>query len=194
MARDRLWQLDYLRREALGRLAELLGPPAHASDLRHRTVGIDLIAEREAAGLDPATADLVAGFVAGVNRAIEPQRGRWPVEFDLLEYEPGPWTVRDTVAVLRALWWQLTGRLETIVAAEAIARYLPDPHLRDALMTPELPDERIVPPTEQYPRATAHAADGVATEPTGSNNWAIAADRSTTGRALLASDPPLPFV
>src|SRR5262245_48956430 len=26
MGRDRLWQLEYLRREALGRLAELLGP------------------------------------------------------------------------------------------------------------------------------------------------------------------------
>src|SRR5438034_568316 len=38
MARDRLWQLDYVRREALGTLAELLGPGAHGSDLRMRTV------------------------------------------------------------------------------------------------------------------------------------------------------------
>ena len=61
-------------------------------------------------------------------------------------------------------------------------------------MTPELPDERIVPATEAYPRAAGRGPDGVATEPTGSNNWAIAAERSTTGRALLASDPHLPFV
>jgi penicillin amidase len=194
MGRDRLWQLDYLRREALGRLAELLGPEAHASDLRHRTVGIDLIAEREVARLDPETADLLEGFVAGVNLALEAQRAGWPVEFDLLEYEPEPWIARDTLAVLRALWWQLTGRLESVVAAEAAGRHLPDDRLRDALMTPELPDERIVPATEAYPRAGRRGADGVATESTGSNNWAVAAERSTTGRALLASDPHLPFV
>jgi penicillin G amidase len=194
MGRDRLWQLDYLRREALGWLAELLGPEAHASDLRLRTVGIDLIAEREAERLDRTTGQLVEGFVAGVNLALEAQRGAWPVEFDLLDYEPEPWTVRDTVAVLRALWWQLTGRLENVIAAEAARRHLADDRLFDALMTPELPDERIVPADEAYRRAGRRGPDGVATEPTGSNNWAVAADRSTTGRALLASDPHLPFV
>jgi penicillin amidase len=194
MGRDRLWQLDYLRREALGRLAELLGPEAHASDLRMRTVGIDLIAEREAARLDPETAAQLDGFVAGVNLALEAQRGGWPVEFELLDYEPEPWSARDTVAVLRALWWQLTGRLENVVAAEAAGRYLTDDALREALMTPELPDERIIPASEAYPRAGRRGPDGVASDPIGSNNWVVAAERSTTGRALLASDPHLPFV
>jgi penicillin amidase len=194
MARDRLWQLDYLRREALGRLSELLGPSYHASDLRMRTVGIDLIAEREVGRLDATTRDLLEGFVAGVNLALERQRSAWPIEFALLEYEPEPWTVRDTVAVLRGLWWQLNGRLETIVAAEAVERYLDDPALREALMTPELPDERIVRPSDEYPRARAGGPDGVAGDVIGSNNWVVAAERSLTGRALLASDPHLPFV
>ena len=47
--RDRLWQLDYLRREALGTLAELLGQSAHMNDLRMRTVGIPEIATAERA-------------------------------------------------------------------------------------------------------------------------------------------------
>src|ERR1019366_2490683 len=51
MAQDRLWQMDRLRRRALGRQAEILGPAYVASDLAHLTVGVDLIAEREAAGM-----------------------------------------------------------------------------------------------------------------------------------------------
>ncbi|HEY0421562.1 MAG TPA: penicillin acylase family protein, partial [Acetobacteraceae bacterium] len=46
MAQDRLWQMDRLRRRALGRQAEVLGPAYVASDIAHLTVGIDLIAER----------------------------------------------------------------------------------------------------------------------------------------------------
>src|SRR5262245_55311727 len=44
MAQDRLWQLDYLRRAAHGRLAEIMGPDALASDIEVRTVGIGQIA------------------------------------------------------------------------------------------------------------------------------------------------------
>ena len=48
MAQDRLWQMDRLRRRALGRQAEILGPAYIASDIAHLTVGIDQIAAREA--------------------------------------------------------------------------------------------------------------------------------------------------
>jgi penicillin amidase len=193
--RDRLWQLDYLRREALGTLSELLGTEAHASDLRMRTVGIDLVATSEAERMDPETRSLVDGFVVGVNLAIEAQRGALPIEFELLEYEPEQWTLRDTIAVFRGLWWQLNGRLETIVAAEAARRLLPDDALYAAFTTPELPDERIIPSTENYPRrADGTGAGTLDAHPTGSNNWVISAARSTTGQALLASDPHLPFV
>ena len=39
MAQDRLFQLDYLRRKGLGRLAEVLGPEGLPLDLVARTVG-----------------------------------------------------------------------------------------------------------------------------------------------------------
>ena len=198
MGRDRLWQLDYMRREALGTLAELLGPRAHDDDLRMRTIGIAEIAEAEAERLDAGTRDLLDGFVEGINRAIEAQRADPPVELELLEYAPGPWTRRDTLALLRAFWWQLTGRLENVVAAEAAQRHLGgDEALLGALLTPELPDERIVPADAFRPPADLPPSPlppvGVG-DATGSNNWAIAGERTTTGAALLASDPHLPFV
>ena len=196
MGRDRLWQLDYLRREALGTLAELLGPNAHLGDLRMRTIGIPAIAAAEVELIDEATRELVDGFVVGINLAMEAARPSLPLEFDLLGYEPTPWTLRDTIAVLRGLWWQLNGRLEQIVAAEAAALHL-DEVTYAAFMTPEMPDERILHADAPRPIAGStptppNAQLGVG-DATGSNNWAIAASRTTTGRALLASDPHLPF-
>src|SRR6476659_7536523 len=41
MAQDRLWQMDRLRRRALGRQAEILGRAYLASDIAHLTVGLD---------------------------------------------------------------------------------------------------------------------------------------------------------
>src|SRR5271156_4248645 len=70
-AQDRLWQIDRLRRRALGRQAEILGPAYVPSDVAHLTVGIDLIAEREAAAMDGTTRALIDRFVAGINRQIE---------------------------------------------------------------------------------------------------------------------------
>src|SRR5579872_193399 len=66
MAQDRLWQMDRLRRRALGRQAEILGPAYVTSDIAHLTVGIDQIAAREAEALDPATHSMVASLVAGI--------------------------------------------------------------------------------------------------------------------------------
>lgn len=197
MGRDRLWQLDYLRREALGTLAEILGPSAHANDLRMRTIGIAEIAAAEVAAMAGPTRELLDGFVRGVDRAQETARGNLPVEFELLGYEPAPWTLVDTVALIRGLWWQLTGRLENLVAAEAAARHLSEADFA-LFMTPELPDERILPADEPRPAAGLRPApvvpplgvgDGI-----GSNNWVVAGSRTTTGKALLAADPHLPFV
>src|SRR5919108_3131575 len=170
MAQDRLWQIDRLRRRALGRQAEVLGPAYAASDLVHLTVGIDRIAAAEAERLDDATRSLVEAFVAGLNRQIEECGDALPIEFSLLDYAPRPFTAADVVAILRGMWWSLNGRLETLAVAEA-ARLLPSETLRAAYLTPEAPEERIVPAGTPYPPAglpldTLHdALDGRSSDP-----------------------------
>src|ERR1700722_2656473 len=99
MAQDRLWQMDRLRRRALGRQAEILGAAYVASDVAHLTVGIDLIATSDADAMDATTRGIVEAFVAGINRQIEQARTDLPIEFKLLDYDPEPFTVRDIVAI-----------------------------------------------------------------------------------------------
>ncbi len=180
MAQDRLWQMDRLRRRALGRQAEILGADHVAADIAHRTVGIDLIAEREVALIDAGTRALVDAFTAGINRGIAAMGDDLPVEFQILDYRPEPFTAACVVAIARGFWWSLNGRIDRLIAAEA-ARLLPEA-LRAAFLTPEASDNLVL--------ADLHAG---ADDATGSNNWAIAPQRSTTGHPVLAGDPHQPF-
>src|SRR5262245_53277223 len=65
MAQDRLFQLDYLRRKGLGRLAEVLGPDGLELDLVARTVGLNRIAEAEWSRLPEETRQVLQAFARG---------------------------------------------------------------------------------------------------------------------------------
>jgi penicillin amidase len=192
MAQDRLWQMDRLRRRALGRQAEILGPDYVQSDLLHRAVGISQTAEREVERTDPATRHILDRFVAGINRYIETSERDLPIEFSLLEYVPQPFTVRDSIAILRGEWWSLNGRLHTLAIGEA-ARLLPE-RLRAAYLAPEAAEHRILPPGAVSPTLESpnDGAMGMS-DGSGSNNWALAGSRTASGQALLCSDPHQPF-
>jgi penicillin amidase len=179
MAQDRLWQMDRLRRRALGRQAEILGSAYVASDIAHLTVGIDHIAAREVEAMDATTHRIVAALVAGINRQIETLGRDLPPEFRKLDYTPEPFTVRDVVAIARGIWWSLNGRIDRIVAAEA-ARMLPEA-FRGLYLTPEASENRVL----QHAAGTDDA--------TGSNNWALHASRTASGKAILCGDPHQPF-
>ena len=70
MAQDRLWQMDYLRRKALGRLSEVFGAETIELDTIARTVGLNRIAAHEVETLPSETRHLLESFTRGVNVVI----------------------------------------------------------------------------------------------------------------------------
>src|SRR6188474_1015987 len=84
VAEDRLWQVDRLRRRALGRQAEILGPDYVRSDLTHLTVGIDQLATADADRLDGPIRAIVDAYAAGLNHYVETHTTHLPPEFGLL--------------------------------------------------------------------------------------------------------------
>ncbi len=69
-ARDRSWQLEYLRRRATGTTAELIGVAALPWDRLARRTEIAASARRAFVRLRPETAAFVASYVAGVNAGL----------------------------------------------------------------------------------------------------------------------------
>ena len=106
-ARERLWQMEFLRRAAEGRLAEVLGPAAVSTDRYLRALDIPLLAERSLATLPPATQALLAAYIRGVNRWITGRPRPLPPEFQVLRFAPEPWTPRQTIEIARLLAWDL---------------------------------------------------------------------------------------
>ncbi len=106
MAQDRLWQMDYLRRAAQGRLAEILGRDFVEGDHLVRTIRAGTEGERQAIELDERGKRWLACFVKGVNRFITRHSGKLPVEFSFLEYRPDLFTPEDVLDICQILAWE----------------------------------------------------------------------------------------
>jgi penicillin amidase len=212
LAQDRLFQLDYLRRRGSGRLAEILGAEGteldllarvvgirsiFELDLLARTVGIRRIAEAEYSTLSEEAKTLLTAFTEGINALREESRQRWPIEFDLLEYEPEPWSPIDCLTIEGEFRWYLTGRFPVLVIPELARRALGDGPLYRAFLQTEEDRESIV-PSGAFPRTRSglQPVGGALPDPQaaeGSNNWVLAGSRTQTQRPLVASDPHIAF-
>lgn len=199
MAQDRLFQMDYLRRKGLGRLAEVLGPEGVPLDLVARTVGLNRIAKEEWSRLPQETRDVLQAFADGVNAWIMQcsENEKLPIEFDLLDYRPEPWSPIDSLAIESEFRWYLTGRFPVIVMPELAKRVLGDGPLYREFLLGEADEEAVVPP-ETYQHLRQQLAQyrleevGQATgdpEGTGSNNWVVAGRHCQSGMPMVASDP-----
>jgi penicillin amidase len=196
-AQDRLFQLDYLRRRALGRLSEVIGPESLESDLTSRTVGLHLIAEREWESSPAEIRRLLTAFSNGINALMSDSIGNLPIEFDLLGYVPEPWQPQDCLAIAGEFRWYLTGRFPVIVIPELAKRYLGTGPLYQAFLQAESDAEAIL-PGGSYPRGrvgTQPVGESVGdpAEGQGSNNWVVAGAKSLAGKPLVASDPHIAF-
>ncbi len=111
-AQDRLFQLDVLRRQASGTLAELLGTGALASDIELRTIGLKRGAERSLAAYSPATRAGLQAYADGVNAWVK--RNPLPLQYTALELKKfQPWTALDCAVIGKALAFQLSFDLDT---------------------------------------------------------------------------------
>jgi penicillin G amidase len=193
-AQDRLFQLDWFRRKAHGRLAEILGPEGVESDRLYRTLDLSGIARREWETLPLTVRDLLAAYTAGINAVIA-SGAPLPIEFDLLDYRPESWSPIDSLALAGEFRWYLTGRFPVIAIPEMVKRSLGDGPLYRAFLQGEADDEAMLPPScyPSRPRGKRAASTAGGEDGPGSNNWVLAGSRTITGEPIVANDPHVPF-
>jgi penicillin G amidase len=207
-ARDRLFQLDLLRRQAAGRLAELLGPAAVDADVRQRRLDLPAVAARALGALPAAQATLLAAYATGINQAAAGQPP--PFEHRHLGVPVEPWQPADSLLVALLLAQLLSGDGQDRRMGEVMRGCLPasvaafllsdaDPDQVDMSGRPAGTRELPVPAEvadllAQARRAPRPGRPVVADDqPWGSNAMAVAAARTADGRAILASDMHLPL-
>jgi penicillin amidase len=111
VAQDRMWQLEMWRRNAEGRLAEVLGPQYVQRDEFARTLAFRGDWNKELRRYQPEGPVIFSAFAFadGVNAAIELalSEGKVPVEFQLMGFQPQPvWTAKTLLT--RMPGWTLS--------------------------------------------------------------------------------------
>lgn len=203
VARDRLWQIDLWRKRGLGLLSADFGPDYAEADRAARLLLYRGDMDTEWASYGPEARSITKAFVAGINAYIRVAEGNsdlMPIEFSRTGTHPAPWAPEDCVRIrshgpLFNLAREIV-RSDVINTcgpeAEAIRRRL-EPEwvlqMPEGLGAEPIPPEvrRVFELGTTMPDFGSSAILGA--DAGGSNNWAIRADRTKTGRPILASDP-----
>lgn len=206
-ARDRLFQMDLMRRKNAGRLAEIFGEAAVNSDVQSRIYGYQLKAGQILPKLPPLHRQYLQAYADGVNGYLQ-QHSALPFEFKVLGYEPEPWQAEDSLLVIFGMFENLTAwaeRSERMLSvmqrslpAEVLAYLTPDTdRFTDELMkhTQSLRPPRPVPANSLRTLLAGRAADAYRLADAspgetlaGSNAWAVGGSKTADGRAILAND------
>jgi len=198
-AQDRLWQMDFYRRVAAGRVAEIAGAEALPVDRLMRTLGIRRTAEREVASLDSELLAWLERFCEGVNAAAAGAKAL-PFEMQLLRLRRfDPWRPVDILSLGKLLAFGLATNWERELLRADMVRDL-GPEAAAKLDSTYPADSPIATQEHWSGDGAAIAAQidavrrsmGLAVEAGGSNNWAVSGARSATGSPLIAGDPHLP--
>ncbi len=213
-AQERLWQMEMSRRLFSGRMAEIFGDfslpwrdlstqfrGCSCADFDYflRLLGIRAAAVASLDVLPEQDQLRLRAYCDGVNHYIQQCVRKLPWEFRLLRHEPELWRPEDTLTIGKGLAFMLSTALFTRLNFIAVAAKLKDEPEKLRKLFPSYPDDA---PT--ITRAIFHQTRGLweftsgvlaASDwhpaGNGSNNWAIAPSRSTSGGAILCNDPHL---
>ena len=207
-ARDRLFQMDLMRRKSAGRLAEIFGDAALGNDIKARTYGFYREAKAILAKLPPVHQHYLQSYADGVNSYM-PESGKLPFEFKVLGYQPEPWTPEDSLLVVLGMCENLSAgeeRGERMLSV--MEKNLPDAAMH--FLTPDTDSytEQLVKQAGSWRPAQAIPVEALATAlnhqlmekaslaqlvqqsdlVAGSNAWAVSGKKTWDGRAILAND------
>ncbi|MBN1835792.1 MAG: penicillin acylase family protein [Spirochaetales bacterium] len=196
-AKERLWQMETLRRLAAGTLAEVAGEAAVDLDHFSRLAGFSNLQTRPLARLTPAERELFQGYADGANACLALCGDELPLEFRTLKLRPRPYAVEElggTIAVNS--WFLQTNYMEELIAL--LDRDTLDGERWDELFASG-PGESL--PAEGFferfrgakiaplLRAALAFYPSLAPRSGGSNSWVAA--RGPGNKPLLANDPHL---
>ena len=188
-AQDRLAQMEMLRRIATGRLSEVAGSMTLDFDRLMRALDLAGRARDDAAELGPEVRSALEAYSDGVNSFLETHEGPWPPEF-LIAGSPERWQPWHSLLWGKLMALRLSGnwreeldnaRLVAAVGSDALEDLFPN-KMTEAATIPGGDIGDLSSYLEVLPREATLGA---------SNVWAVAGNRTVSGKPVLANDPHL---
>lgn len=194
-AQDRLWHMEFDRRRAAGRWAEVAGRSGVLLDTLARRAGLASSAQTDYASVNDETRAMFDAYAAGVNAFIN-TTSSLPVEYEITGITPEPWEPWQSMAVFKVRHILMGTSMAKLLRARVFKAV--GPEFAAKLRAESLGDEvLVVPPGAEYVSALNDlseldagddALSQLAELDSGSNNWAVHGSRSASGKPILAGD------
>ena len=202
-AQERLFQMDIARRAGEGRLSEVFGAKTIPIDQMFRTVGIYKNVKANYEKLNPLSKKILEAYSKGVNAFIKTAKGNYPIEFDLLGYDPYPWKPEHSLVIAKLMGWELNiswwsditfTQLVQKFGTEKAKELLPDfPENSPTIIPSGLEgtasiSSDFIKVDKQFRNFTGFVGTHI-----GSNNWIVNGKMSASGKPIIANDPHLAY-
>lgn len=202
-AQERLFQMDLARRAGEGKLSEVFGSKTIPFDKMFRTLGLYKIVEATYPKLNPLSKKILAAYSKGVNSFIENSKGKYPIEFDVLGYDPYPWKPEHSLLIAKLMAWELNiswwsdiafSNLIQKVGVDKAKELLPDyPENAPTIIPREISSyahigNELINLDRQFREFMGTTGTHI-----GSNNWVINGNISKSNKPIIANDPHLGF-
>jgi len=192
-----------IRGAGVGRLSEIVGIDALPFDNMFRPVGIKRNLLKNYSLYDPSVISLLQSYSDGVNEYLEERKGNYAIEFDVLGYQPEKWKPIHSLIVVKMMAWELNISWWTDLSFSELIQKLGKEKVLEIL--PDYPENAptIIANNFKYlPIINSSLAEtdkafrkfiGWTGTHLGSNNWVVNANKSTSGKPIIANDPHLAF-
>jgi penicillin amidase len=198
--RDRAWSMDYFRRVAQGRNAEVYGFSSLKSDLMMRLLDLPSVVWKDFPEDQKKLLDL---YAAGVNEGFK--TGKDAFEFKDLSYGPEAWRASDSILVLLLQSFDQTRKTFSRDYDEERFKERWKDRTEELFSEDDIPWNNTILKEGEYQKSLSHQTSKNSRAPfkiwgefpevfgkeSGSNNWVISSKKSKSGKAILANDPHL---
>ena len=202
-ARDRLFQMSFMKYAYKGHLSLVLNDSLIAEDTFLRTLGFEKIAKKTLAKVPPSTLQHLQDTCFGINAYIQTLTpSEFPLEFKLIGIDKLPiFEPLDIVALSTMMAWELQGGWDSELFFGAINEQLGPEYLAEILPLYKEEYVRIASNNvllksyQQFASDTKDLRNLFKTDRHGygSNAWAVSGNKTASGKPLLANDPHLAY-
>ncbi len=201
-ARDRLFQMSFMKYAYKGQLSKVLNDTLFAEDKFLRTLGFETIAEKSLNKMPPEIVKNLQKTCDGINAYIQTLSPKeYPLEFRLIGIDELPtFEPKDIAGLSTMMAWELQGGWDSELFFGALQETLGEEYLSDIMPNykKEYPtiantENVLLGSYREYASKTKKLRKTLETDKTGygSNAWVVSGEKTSTGKPLLANDPHL---
>ena len=202
-AQERMFTMDIMRRAGAGRLSEIMGSRILPFDKMFLASGIKKTVNDNIKNIDAVSLKLLNAYSRGVNQYLKDYKGKLPVEFDVLGYEPYEWKPEHSLIIGRMMAWELNISWWADITYTLLVQKLGIDKAK--LVLPDYPENApyIIPPYVK--NASPAPLSFLETDRAfrelmgfngthiGSNSWVVNKNKSSSGQVIMANDPHLAY-